>query len=60
MELHVTSGDSCDHTHSLLCGILIFSTVFSVQADKFGYDTPEIVALLKENGPANTGLTFIW
>ncbi|XP_033119993.1 uncharacterized sodium-dependent transporter HI_0736-like isoform X2 [Anneissia japonica] len=44
---------------SLTCGMLTYATVFSsrLQAN----DTiEEIVVILKENGPANTGLTFIW
>ena len=44
---------------SLMCGILIFSTVFSVQRSQG--DTEEtIIQTLGFNGPGNTGLTFIW
>ncbi len=44
---------------SLMCGMLIFSTVFSVQRSQG--DTEEtIVQTLGYNGPGNTGLTFIW
>ena len=39
--------------------MLTFSTVFATEI-KNGSSTEEIVALLQENGPGNTGLTFIW
>ena len=44
---------------SLMCGILIFSTVFSVQLQR-GVSKQEILETIRYNGPANTGLTFIW
>lgn len=44
---------------SLMCGILVFSTVFSVQK-QHGASQEEIVETLRYNGPGNTGLTFIW
>ena len=44
---------------SLMCGILIFSTVFSVQRE-LGQTKTQIVNTLQYNGPGNTGLTFIW
>ena len=44
---------------SLMCGILIFSTVFSVQK-QLGQTKTQIVNTLQYNGPGNTGLTFIW
>lgn len=44
---------------SLMCGILIFSTVFSVQRE-LGQTKSQIVNTLQYNGPGNTGLTFIW
>ncbi len=45
---------------SLMCGILIFSTVFSVQTAE-GLSKDEIVDTLKfAGGEGNTGLTFIW
>ncbi|XP_030843277.1 uncharacterized protein LOC755109 [Strongylocentrotus purpuratus] len=43
---------------SLLCGMLTYATVFSTQSPYL--NKTEIVDLLSENGPANTGLTFIW
>ncbi|KAK3753539.1 hypothetical protein QZH41_018511, partial [Actinostola sp. cb2023] len=52
---------ACNNLISLLCCITTFSTVFSVEMNK---DEPiskdDIVKLLKNNGKANTGLTFIW
>lgn len=44
---------------SLMCGMLIFSTVFSVQRE-LGQTKTQIVNTLQYNGPGNTGLTFIW
>lgn len=44
---------------SLMCGILIFSTVFSVQRAQ-GRTDEDIVGTLRYNGPGNSGLTFIW
>ena len=44
---------------SLMCGILVFATVFSVQRQE-GKTIQEIVNTLQYNGPGNTGLTFIW
>ena len=44
---------------SLMCGILVFSTVFAVQKGE-GMDKEAIVGTLQENGDGNTGLTFIW
>ena len=44
---------------SLLCGILVFSTVFSVQIQQ-GKTEAEILSTLRYNGPGNSGLTFIW
>ena len=44
---------------SLVCGILVFSTVFSVQLQQ-GKTKGEIINTLGFNGEGNTGLTFIW
>lgn len=44
---------------SLMCGILVFSTVFSVQKQQ-GRTEEEIIDTLRYNGEGNTGLTFIW
>ncbi|PIK48287.1 putative sodium- and chloride-dependent glycine transporter 2 [Apostichopus japonicus] len=44
---------------SLTCGMLTFSTVFSTQYQA-GKNETEILEILQDNGPANTGLTFVW
>ena len=44
---------------SLLCGILVFSCVFSVLLQQ-SYSSERILTIIGDNGPANTGLTFIW
>eukprot|EP00118_Oscarella_pearsei_P003315 m.13866 g.13866 ORF g.13866 m.13866 type:complete len:554 (+) comp25278_c0_seq1:1702-3363(+) len=44
---------------SLCCGIMIFCNVFSVLTLE-NRSREYIVRILKDNGPANTGLTFIW
>ncbi|XP_065827007.1 uncharacterized sodium-dependent transporter HI_0736-like [Oscarella lobularis] len=44
---------------SLCCGIMTFCNVFSVLS-LTGYTRREIVPILKDSGPAATGLTFIW
>ncbi|XP_019637021.1 PREDICTED: uncharacterized protein LOC109479495 [Branchiostoma belcheri] len=46
---------------SLMAGMMIFSTVFSTWTKVSpGGDKDDLMKLLKTNGPANTGLTFIW
>ena len=49
----------CNNFVSLLCGILVFSCVFSVLTQD-GYSSDRILEIIQDNGPANTGLTFIW
>ncbi|XP_022091047.1 uncharacterized protein LOC110979511 [Acanthaster planci] len=49
----------CNNVISLVCGMLTFATVFATEV-KNGSSTEQIVELLKENGPGNTGLTFVW
>ena len=44
---------------SMLCGIMMFSTVFSVQRS-VGQTQTQVVNTLQYNGPGNSGLTFIW
>ncbi len=43
---------------SLLAAITIFGTVFAVLGTRMAQ--PEILAVMKDSGPASTGLTFIW
>ena len=49
-----------NNTVSLLVGIMIFGTVFSVLQREMGMGDPEILDIMKTSGPASTGLTFIW
>jgi NSS family neurotransmitter:Na+ symporter len=48
-------GNNCI---SLLAGIIVFGTVFAV----LGAEMPraEVLEVMKDSGPAGTGLTFIW
>ena len=43
---------------SLVAAVTIFGTVFSVLGAEMS--RPEILAVMKDSGPASTGLTFIW
>lgn len=43
---------------SLIAAVTIFGTVFSVLGTEMS--RPEILAVMKDSGPASTGLTFIW
>ncbi|NNF56654.1 MAG: sodium-dependent transporter [Rhodothermaceae bacterium] len=47
-----------NNTVSLLAATMIFGIVFAVLGQQMG--TPEILATMRESGPASTGLTFIW
>lgn len=47
-----------NNTVSLIAAIIIFATVFSILgANK---SQIEVLAIMKDSGPASTGLTFIW
>ncbi|XP_068737675.1 uncharacterized sodium-dependent transporter YocR-like isoform X1 [Montipora capricornis] len=50
---------ACNNFVSLLSAVMLYSTVFSTKI-KEGVNTTEIAKLLKEDGYANTGLTFLW
>jgi len=43
---------------SMLAAITIFGTVFAVLGPQL--DHAEVLAVMKDSGPASTGLTFIW
>jgi len=43
---------------SLLAAIIIFSTVFGTLSPEMG--SGEILDIMRDSGPASTGLTFIW
>ncbi|MEZ5043470.1 MAG: sodium-dependent transporter [Saprospiraceae bacterium] len=45
---------------SLIAGIMIFGTCFAIMGTKLGSSGSEILAVMKNSGPASTGLTFIW
>ena len=49
-------GNNCI---SFLCGMIMFSCVFSVLL-RLNYSSGHILDIIGDNGPANTGLTFIW
>ncbi|XP_002736219.2 putative sodium-dependent transporter HI_0736 [Saccoglossus kowalevskii] len=44
---------------SLMSAMMTFATVFAVESEA-GLNKTEIVDILQNSGPANTGLTFIW
>ena len=45
---------------SLLGAMMIFGTVFAVCKTEMGMNQLDILKVMKESGPASTGLTFIW
>ncbi len=45
---------------SLVCAIMIFGTCFSIMQTNMGSSQEEILGVMKNSGPASTGLTFIW
>ena len=45
---------------SLIAGIVIFGSVFSILKTDMGMSQPEILNVLRSSGPASTGLTLIW
>lgn len=47
-----------NNTVSLLAATMVFGTVFAVLGQEMS--RPEILAVMKDSGPASTGLTFIW
>jgi NSS family neurotransmitter:Na+ symporter len=47
-----------NNTVSLLAAITIFGTVFAVLGAELS--RPEVLAVMRDSGPASTGLTFIW
>lgn len=47
-----------NNTISLLAATMVFGIVFAVLGQQMG--TAEILATMRESGPASTGLTFIW
>lgn len=45
---------------SLLAGLIIFGTVFSILGNEMLMSREEILTILRSSGPASTGLTLIW
>lgn len=45
---------------SLLSGMIIFGTVFSILETEMLLSREEILTILRSSGPASTGLTLIW
>lgn len=43
---------------SMIAAIIIFSTVFAILGTQ--YTQTEVLSIMKDSGPASTGLTFIW
>lgn len=48
-----------NNTVSILSATMIFGTVFAVLGAR-GMGTSEVLAVMRDSGPASTGLTFIW
>ncbi|MGB4293333.1 MAG: sodium-dependent transporter [Bacteroidales bacterium] len=49
-----------NNTVSILAGIMVFGTVFSVLRQEAGITDARILEIMRDSGPASTGLTFIW
>lgn len=49
-----------NNTVSILAGVMIFGTVFAVLKHEMGMNDSQVLEIMKESGPASTGLTFIW
>jgi len=49
-----------NNTVSILAGIMVFGTVFSILRHEMGIADNQILEIMRESGPASTGLTFIW
>jgi len=45
---------------SLMAALMVFATVFAVLQTEMGMTRPEVLEIMKNSGPASTGLTFIW
>lgn len=45
---------------SLICAIMIFGTCFAIMGTEMNSSQPEILQVMRNSGPASTGLTFIW
>jgi NSS family neurotransmitter:Na+ symporter len=45
---------------SMVCAIMIFGTCFAIMGSKLGSSHSEVLEVMRNSGPASTGLTFIW
>jgi NSS family neurotransmitter:Na+ symporter len=45
---------------SILAAVMIFATVFAVLQTEMSMTQPQVLEVMKDSGPAYTGLTFIW
>lgn len=45
---------------SLLSAMTIFGTVFAILHTQMDKQIPEVMEIMRDSGPASTGLTFIW
>jgi neurotransmitter:Na+ symporter, NSS family len=45
---------------SLMAALMVFSTVFAVLQTEMGMSRVEVLDIMRNSGPASTGLTFIW
>lgn len=45
---------------SLMAALMVFSTVFAILQTDMGMTKPEVLEVMRNSGPASTGLTFIW
>ncbi len=49
-----------NNTVSLLAGIMVFATVFGILQTEMGMSRAQVLEIMRNSGPASTGLTFIW
>ena len=45
---------------SLIAAVMVFGTVFAILGSKLNSSSAEILEIMRNSGPASTGLTFIW
>ena len=45
---------------SMVCAIMIFGTCFAIMGTNLGQSDAAIMDVMRNSGPASTGLTFIW
>ena len=45
---------------SMICALMIFGTCFAIMQSQMGSEQSEVLGIMRNSGPASTGLTFIW